>query len=346
MSSSVTLPTSSNPPDIALRASDGVVIRTNKILLIYASPFFSNLLVDGQPDETLDGLPLCPLAEHSEIVCAIIRLCAPVNLDIKDILPAFYIGGITEALNKYMMDGPCKRLMDALRIYISDESTDALCAFALARHFGLDDVLGSAVGRTLRTPIMSWPSSVPELTMILASDYHRLVQYFLRCGEEVTAVAGKWKLDTGRKLCGVTSCQSLSAPKFHSRLWYDGAQAQDLSIRAIHVKAPEIASEAAVLVTKLVSCSPGADITQPLTRYLLDASNCVATLESRQEVIDEMVGEVSRCIKAAISRVSHNRVVCELHSHSVSRCRSSLMIDSNLIVGFYDEYALSQPRAQ
>jgi BTB/POZ domain-containing protein len=81
------------PPDVSdanfvIRSSDFVNFRVHKAVFAVASPFFKDLLSLPQPSdiETVDGLPVVPLSEDSELMCTLVSILYPL----RPVTPASY----------------------------------------------------------------------------------------------------------------------------------------------------------------------------------------------------------------------------------------------------------------
>ncbi|KIY70083.1 hypothetical protein CYLTODRAFT_488356 [Cylindrobasidium torrendii FP15055 ss-10] len=303
MSTAVTIPDSGNPPDIALRSSDGLVIRTHKTVLMYASEFFNNLLADGRPEDTFENLPLCAMPENGIVLQAIVMLCAPVHVEAQDLLPALSNGSrLQDALDKYMMEQPSRRLTAFFRSYSrSLVETEPLRAFAVADAFNVDDVLLAAARNTLKTPISSWPPSPPELMIMSPMRYHKLVRYFQKCVAAASASLNNWdEIRYGH----CTECGVSLTPEYgpSSDTSYTVRPSTPATTAGFHSKFQSswIAEKAKGIVTY----APGIDISRPLNRILAEASTCRGSWENHQRRVDEIVAEVARRVDAAISGVS------------------------------------------
>ncbi|KIY68758.1 hypothetical protein CYLTODRAFT_421318 [Cylindrobasidium torrendii FP15055 ss-10] len=172
--------------DIALRTSDNTIFFFKKYFLIAASPFFSNLLSDATPGGTSQGRPICPVIEDSGTMHLILRLCSPSHITMEDFVAAISSHPVLSSLDKYIMTEAHQRVVN-----IFQEGAAALIqesplqAFGIARALGEDTIARQAARQLLCIPMDKWTSSDKStiINVVTGSDYHRLVQYFLRCGQ-------------------------------------------------------------------------------------------------------------------------------------------------------------------
>ncbi|OCH85820.1 hypothetical protein OBBRIDRAFT_762366 [Obba rivulosa] len=177
----LTAPFNSHDADIILRSSDKVSFPVHKFLLSRASPAFETMFSLPQPGGapiSTQELPAVELAEDSQTLDVILRLCYPIEVH----LPDDFIDRaqpVLEAARKYALDGVMERLgfrlKDARMI-----ATQPLRLYALACAYGFEDVARKAARETLRDDPLDVPYS-STLRCMTGGAYHRLLQYHREC---------------------------------------------------------------------------------------------------------------------------------------------------------------------
>ncbi|KIY64726.1 hypothetical protein CYLTODRAFT_424954, partial [Cylindrobasidium torrendii FP15055 ss-10] len=193
-----------NGEDFVIHTSDDQHLYVVKSFLIFASPFFANLLKDSSPEEKYQGISVWRAPETGVTMTALLRLCYPIHLELKDVLlpEADLLAG-----QKYLMEGPLNRLRSMLLNNDSGGPLDKepLRVLAIARRLRWDDVVQCSARALLRTPVRSFPN-IPELEFLSSREYHRLQQWCWACGdaaEKVVArenVDGTWKTEDIQRL--------------------------------------------------------------------------------------------------------------------------------------------------
>ncbi|KAJ3518777.1 hypothetical protein NM688_g9392 [Phlebia brevispora] len=132
--------------------------------------------------EHLDGKPVVRVTEDGNTMDAFLRCCYPVPNPALDIsqLAAVYGAG-----DKYDVEAVKKHAVSELSHYVS-QTDDSLRAYVLACHFGLRAEARRAARQTLemrKEDIMR--PRFPELDLIQASSYTRLLNYRQECLSEL-----------------------------------------------------------------------------------------------------------------------------------------------------------------
>ncbi|KAF9027392.1 hypothetical protein BDZ89DRAFT_1066876 [Hymenopellis radicata] len=171
---------SSDRADHVIITSDGTILYVVKALLIYASPFFANLLGDSSPDETYENLPVYRSSEDCRTMCAVLRLCYPVDTAPSEISVDV---AVLEALQKYMMEDAQERWKKTI-VFLDLAKTQPLRIFAIACRCRWSDIARAAAKAVLSIPLRNWQTS-EELRNITGMDYHVLVRYYTQCSDAV-----------------------------------------------------------------------------------------------------------------------------------------------------------------
>ncbi|KIY71485.1 hypothetical protein CYLTODRAFT_441166 [Cylindrobasidium torrendii FP15055 ss-10] len=251
-------------------------------------------------------MPLCALPESGTILRSVIMLCAPAEIEAQNLLPALYDGTkLQNALDKYKMEKPSRRLTELFEAYSKSlVETEPLRAFSIADAFNTDDVLLEAARHLLKSPVLSWPLSIPELGIASATRYHQLVRYFQRSTVAATAVLGDWAAEDDA-YSGGCSIQGCSAPTNIT------APILILQLKGVNKKSYIHSRYPANHVTKgelneILARAPGGDIFESAKKVLMDASECVCngSLRSREIFVDECVKDFAFQVGEALSTVS------------------------------------------
>lgn len=183
--------------DVIIRASDGVDFYVLKGVLMLASPFFESMfsLAQPLPEHSTPSFERIPVAEASDILDPLLRLCYPVDDPAMESLPL--TEKVLEAAIKYEMIEATKILKTALRGFVKHQP---LPVFAAACRLRLEDeaTLAAAEWKTRCaryrdeerefTSTLSGASYVPEMGDIPAGAYHRLLQY-LKSDTPITLIS-------------------------------------------------------------------------------------------------------------------------------------------------------------
>lgn len=174
---------SSSNADIAICTGDNVLLFTHRLYLIHASAFFRNLLSDGIPDETHEGLPLRRVPEDGSTMHFILRLSSPIHVSFSDLVAAVAASPIVATIDKYIMDTLRQRVIDILQdashLGVKEHPFEV---YALATAFGFTTIAQDAARHTLRTSISEWEIPENVASLISGPAYQRLVRYHIRCG--------------------------------------------------------------------------------------------------------------------------------------------------------------------
>ncbi|KAG6902547.1 hypothetical protein C0995_014936 [Termitomyces sp. Mi166 len=172
--------------DIILRSSDQPLptdFRVFKFLLSLASPFFATAFTLPQPPtDGSEDVPVMEMEEDAKTLGMILGFCYPISVhrlprlttlkDVRAILQAaekFEMKGVQEYVRETVVDG-----------FLADKPVSV---FAIACHYGWKEVVVQAAYRFLALPIDSVPPDEPELELITAATYRRLLGYRKECGE-------------------------------------------------------------------------------------------------------------------------------------------------------------------
>ena len=147
-----------NLPDanIILRSSDRVNFRVHRSLLALSSPFFEDLLSLPQPPdaELVDGLPVVPLPEDSDLLNSLISLLYPIR---SPIVPSSYekVFALLAASQKYDMVSIQSNIRDLVKrgIFPAPVQAEAFSAYAIASRMGLSPEIEYAGSLTLGQPL-------------------------------------------------------------------------------------------------------------------------------------------------------------------------------------------------
>ncbi|KAF8887485.1 hypothetical protein CPB85DRAFT_291303 [Mucidula mucida] len=168
--------------DLVIRTSDNAHLFVLKAFLTYNSQFFRNVLSDSLPSQSYQNLPLLPIDENSRTMIAVMRLCYPIHISPAEMLIVATVP-VIQALRKYIMTKAEHRFLDAI-MHTELGKNHSLRFFAIARSYDYEDLAAKAVKQILRIPLSEWEGD-EELRTISALDYHRLVDYYKRCGQAV-----------------------------------------------------------------------------------------------------------------------------------------------------------------
>ncbi|KIY62660.1 hypothetical protein CYLTODRAFT_414576 [Cylindrobasidium torrendii FP15055 ss-10] len=288
--------------DVVLRTSDNILLFTQKSFLVYASPFFCQLF-SGPPQEIHKGCTVCTVAEDQTTIRAILLLCAPIDVKADAILPALYNLKLHDALEKYGMGRPRKRLVSLFHTNAQQSlKAEPLRAFAIARFFKEDfgGVAKEAASQMLKYPLASWPD-IPELKLITGREYQALMNYFLKCVDKATSVLSAW-IDRGNGKSNQCSLECSSNVRSSTRC--DLLERTEKPYRMLHIldsMKGEFVKDTRILLCK----APGADIEPELRYFLYEASGgaCNGKQELKSPTVSYMAMEVAERVKAAISKV-------------------------------------------
>ncbi|KAF9021886.1 hypothetical protein BDZ89DRAFT_907371, partial [Hymenopellis radicata] len=167
--------------DLILRTSDGISLRVTAALLVVNSPYMANLLFNGSPGETEDGLPVFRTAENCPTICALLHLCYPMSIPVKATLETVSAGWLMDALRKYGM----RNAENRLRATIAGSEwprQEPLKVYCIAVHHGWKDIARMAAWEALRIPVEQW-GQPSQMGMITGLDYARLISYVKRSSD-------------------------------------------------------------------------------------------------------------------------------------------------------------------
>ncbi|TBU30620.1 hypothetical protein BD311DRAFT_754080 [Dichomitus squalens] len=164
--------------DVVLRCRDGVHFRVRSAILLEASPVFAELLAalpcggatDIQEGPTFEGMPMVVIAEDSDAIDPLLRLCYPtadpVLVDLKDIRP------VLAAAIKYQMEEASAVLKKMLLSFLEEQPL-RVWAYACLLH--LEEEARAAASALLGKEL---PTKGPEeFHEVSAGDYYRLTKF-------------------------------------------------------------------------------------------------------------------------------------------------------------------------
>ncbi|KAF8634592.1 hypothetical protein AX17_004181 [Amanita inopinata Kibby_2008] len=216
---------SSAQADVILRSSDSVDFFVVKSLLCLVSPIFKDMfsLNRGEAlekNEMKNGVPVVPLEEDSETVNNLLLLIYPYARQLAPDVDVLI--KTAKAAQKYGMDEIKRKLR---RLFLASQVVieEPLRAFCVGMHLGWRDVVNVAAFNTLGKPLQDL-GACDELEFVRVADYHRLLQWRLKCEDAVDELFleydsyddrvksrspwlfSDWVRDEGRKLWKETGC--------------------------------------------------------------------------------------------------------------------------------------------
>lgn len=168
--------------DIVLKTSDGVEIRSYKVLLSLASPVFETMLALPQSAEG-PSPPIVEFQDDSKKLIAALRWIdhrVMPSLEASDLLGALLIA------DKYEMTYTLPRVHKALMELLKSGTTDEYVfrTFGIAYKLRSEDLLQRAARCTLSIPVQNRPL-VQEFELIPATAAHQLTNYYNTCRKRV-----------------------------------------------------------------------------------------------------------------------------------------------------------------
>ncbi|KAK0221469.1 hypothetical protein IW262DRAFT_902655 [Armillaria fumosa] len=136
--------------DIILVSSDEVAFHAHKSILSLASPFFKDMFTLPQP-MIIASKPIISMAEDSEMLDKLLRLCYPVvDPSFANLTELFRV--LTIMVRKYLMDDVARRARPELRKYVQEEP---LRVFAIAYSLQWKEEIDEAVKQFLSRPLLN-----------------------------------------------------------------------------------------------------------------------------------------------------------------------------------------------
>jgi len=180
--------------DVVLRSSDNVDFHFPKLLLIFASPVFENLLSDGKPDELKDGRPIILVHDSSKDLRQLLYFChpllsTPALSSIDDFVQLHAIAV------KYCMEDILGSLEDLILNSPDVMSSAPLALYCLAIQYRFPVLARSAAKLCLTIDIgklMGGSDFEDQLKHISAFHVNRLFAYHQACSAaiNVTGIGG------------------------------------------------------------------------------------------------------------------------------------------------------------
>ncbi|KAF9027391.1 hypothetical protein BDZ89DRAFT_807997 [Hymenopellis radicata] len=289
--------------DLVIITSDGTILYVVKAFLIYASPFFANLLGDSSPDETYENLPVYRSSEDCSTMCAVMRLCYPATIGSETTAEV----SVVDALQKYMMEDAQERLKEVI-CSSGMMKTEPIKIFAIACRYRWADIARAAAKEILRIPLLEWENSA-ELHSITGMDYHFLQQYFLECSRaSVDALSGfffqPWSTDPPGLTINAEDRSSLDAALDCS------CSSTDIALHYITGGAPfenfcghQWLCDFILQARARLRDSPGADITSDELMGVAVYAAGKACNESSAQEVGRIVRVINKGLQAVIEKV-------------------------------------------
>ncbi|TBU42399.1 hypothetical protein BD309DRAFT_828908, partial [Dichomitus squalens] len=156
--------------DVVIRSRDGVHFRVRSAILAEASPVFSEMLVSPECERTADGKYMIAIAEESDTLDPLLRLCYPVAdptfASLTDVRLVLAIA------IKYKLEEASLILKKTLRAYMKDEPLRVWASACLLR---LEDEARGAAHALFGKEIPV--KAPPEFEEISSGDYFRLTKF-------------------------------------------------------------------------------------------------------------------------------------------------------------------------
>ncbi|KAF7965576.1 hypothetical protein HWV62_42842 [Athelia sp. TMB] len=181
--------------DVILRSSDNVDFRVFKLFLSFGSPFFEDLFSlpqsAGDVSETRDRLPVVPVLETANILRMLLAMCYPMGAVDQPALDKLEeVDMLLDAAIKYGIERVERRVREAL-IAPPCLHGNEVRGFAIACRHKLEVEAKSAARATLEQPILDMKSG-PELKLLSADTFFRLLKYHQACIKAARAAAAKF----------------------------------------------------------------------------------------------------------------------------------------------------------
>ncbi|KAF7968706.1 hypothetical protein HWV62_29666 [Athelia sp. TMB] len=180
--------------DVILRSSDNVDFRVFKLFLSFGSPFFEDLFSLPQSasggSETRDGLPVVPVSETANILQMLLAMCYPMGAVDQPVLDKLEeVDLLLDAAIKYGIERVEKKVRGAL-VAPPCLRGNEVRVFAIACRHKLEVEAKVAARASLEQPIMEMESG-PELKLLSADIFFRLLKYHQACVKAARAAANK-----------------------------------------------------------------------------------------------------------------------------------------------------------
>ncbi|KAH9951050.1 hypothetical protein B0H21DRAFT_719244 [Amylocystis lapponica] len=177
--------------DVVLISSDDVVFRVHKIILAEASTFFETMFTLPQPSDSPtascehEGLPAMPVAERSDVLESLLRLCYPID-DPRFSHPGD-AGKVLAAAMKYEMQEAIKIATRCLLGFVPMSPLQVYVVACLHRFENVASAAAKEVALKAYTRDTIPPTAYVEgMEEISAGAYYRLLAY-CRCNGIVFA---------------------------------------------------------------------------------------------------------------------------------------------------------------
>lgn len=190
-------PFNADTADCILRSADDVDFRLHTLILSMVSSVFESMFTLPKPPSQstqTDEPPVIPVSEDSPLLDLLFRLIYPTHAvstcESLASKPLSMIILLYDAADKYAM----LSIMPFLREYlVKHASRDPLSAYAFGCRHQLRGLIAAAAKATLETDVVELPCS-PQLELITAGDFHRLIGYHRQCKAAAGFVAlHDWK---------------------------------------------------------------------------------------------------------------------------------------------------------
>ncbi|KAF9032125.1 hypothetical protein BDZ89DRAFT_1111579 [Hymenopellis radicata] len=178
--------------DLIVRCDDGKLIHVVASALAASSGFFSALLKDAVPTETVESLPVVDLAEGFDEAYRALRYADPTPMSIQDLKSGALDSAARVVLDKYLMlDGAISRISECLQYA---DAKGAFAVFGMLRYhrwpLSLVQVAADVVLRQTSPKRLDIVS--PDHDHITARDFQAM-QHMFRCPQarELWPIAGR-----------------------------------------------------------------------------------------------------------------------------------------------------------
>lgn len=183
--------------DVILRSSDNVDFRVFKLFLSFGSPFFEDLFSLPQSasggSETRDGLPVVPVSETASILRMLLAMSYPMGAVDQPALDKLEeVDMLLDAAIKYGMERVEKKVREAL-VAPPCLRGNEVRVFAIACRHKLEVEVNAAARASLEHPILEMESG-PELKLLSADTFFRLLKYHQACVKAARAAANNFVL--------------------------------------------------------------------------------------------------------------------------------------------------------
>jgi len=173
--------------DVVLRTSDNIDFHFPKLLLIFASPFFENLLSDGTPDELKDGRPIILVHDSSKDLRQLLYFChpslsPPPFSSIDDVVQVHAIAA------KYCMEDALGSFQDIIMNSPEVMKSAPITLYGLAARYRLPALARSAAKLCLEIDagkLMGSSDIEDQLKYVSALHINRLFAYHRACGTAI-----------------------------------------------------------------------------------------------------------------------------------------------------------------